>query len=72
MRTVKDAIVKPFLHSVKNLKISPNYLTATSGVLGLIGVTFSAQDKRFWAFIFYVLGRIFDGVDGAYARLTNQ
>ena len=41
-------------------------------MFGLIGVAFSAHDERFWAFIFYVLGRILDGVDGAYARHTNQ
>ena len=27
---------------------------------------------RLWSFVFYVLGRIMDGLDGAYARLTNQ
>lgn len=35
-------------------------------------MAFSAYDQRFWSFIFYVLGRILDGVDGAYARYTNQ
>ena len=72
MRRVKDAIVRPFLTCVRSLTFSPNYITAGSGVLGLIGVAFSALDMRFWAFVFYVLGRILDGVDGAYARYTNQ
>ena len=72
MRQIKDAIVKPFLVFVKSQNFSPNYITAMSGVLGLIGVAFSACDWRIFAFVFYVLGRIMDGLDGAYARLTNQ
>ena len=72
MRAVKDAIVQPFLVFVKRQTFSPNYITALSGVLGLIGVAFSALDQRYISFVFYVLGRIFDGLDGAYARLTNQ
>ena len=30
------------------------------------------MDQRYVAFAFGVLSRIFDGLDGAYARLTNQ
>ena len=72
MRQIKDAIVKPFLELVKAFKFSPNYITVASGVLGLIGVYYSSLDQRTLAFVFYVLGRILDGVDGAYARFTNQ
>ena len=72
MRRVKEAIVMPFLAFVKHKKFSPNYITVASGVLGLIGVAFSAIDRRLWAFVFYVLGRIFDGLDGVYARATDQ
>ena len=71
MRQVKDAIVRPFLKFVERKKFSPNYITASSGVLGLLGVAFSALDWRGWAFLFYVLGRIMDGLDGAYARFTK-
>ncbi len=70
-RRLKDAIVKPFLEMVQGNKFSPNYITVASGVLGLIGVAFSIIDNRLFAFIFYVLGRIMDGLDGAYARFTN-
>ena len=72
MRRVKDALVKPFLACVKKQTFSPNWITASSGVFGLMGVAFSSQDMRLWSFVFYVLGRIMDGLDGAYARLTNQ
>mgnify|MGYP001626866295 CR=1 FL=1 len=72
MRQIKDAIVRPFLELVKRQKFSPNYITVASGVLGLIGVALSANDSRILAFVFYVLGRIMDGLDGAYARLTEQ
>ena len=72
IRKVKDAIVRPFLTLIKAYKFSPNYITVASGVLGLIGVGFSMRDERLFAFVFYVLGRIMDGLDGAYARFTNQ
>ena len=71
IRSVKDAIVLPFLKLVTAYKFSPNYITLSSGVFGLIGIYFSAQDRRMEAFIFYVLGRIMDGLDGAYARYTK-
>ena len=72
MRQVKEGIVKPFLMLVEKHKFSPNYITLASGGLGLIGVAFSALDMRYLAFLFYVLGRILDGLDGVYARSTNQ
>ena len=71
MRAVKDAIVKPFLAFVATQKFSPNYITALSGIVGIIGVVFSALDQRYTSFLFYTFSRILDGVDGAYARLTN-
>ena len=38
----------------------------------MVGVYYSAIDLRWISFLFHCLGRIFDGLDGAYARLTNQ
>ena len=71
LRNLKDAIVNPFLTFVKNQTFSPNYITIASGVLGLVGVFLSAKDQRYLAFCFHLISRVFDGLDGAYARLTN-
>ena len=72
MRKFKDTCVEPLLHLLKTYKFSPNYITAASGFVGLIGVFLSTQDMRIWAFLVHCLGRLLDGLDGAYARLTSQ
>ena len=72
MRNLKDAIVRPFITLVEKQTFSPNYITLGSGVIGVIGILCSTQDWRYTALIVGILGRILDGLDGAYARLTNQ
>jgi len=72
MRNLKDFVVNPILSCFKNQTFSPNWITIMSGIIGLIGVYFSAIDERIWALVFFWVGRIADGMDGAYARLTNQ
>ena len=71
MRSVKDFLVNPFLSFVKRQTFSPNYITIASGILGLVGIAFSLYSCKWLAFAFYVVSRIFDGLDGAYARLTD-
>lgn len=72
MRYFKDQVCSPVLELVKLVNISPNSITLASGFVGLIGVALSALDMRYAAFIVFFFGRILDGVDGAYARFTNQ
>ena len=75
LRNLKDAITEPLSKLIARLvkhRISPNTLTCISGIFGLISVYFLFQNTPSSAFLFWVLNRIFDGLDGSYARLTNQ
>eukprot|EP00347_Sterkiella_histriomuscorum_P014981 403358768 len=72
LREFKDFFVDPFIDFMKSIRISPNFITLTSGLCGLVHVYYSTQDLRGLSFVFFLLTRLFDGIDGAYARATNQ
>ena len=57
---------------LKRYTFSPNWITIASGVFGLIGIWNSFIDRRFMALVWFLIGRICDGLDGAYARMTRQ
>ena len=40
--------------------------------VGLIGVWYSIEQKPWHSLAFFLLTRLLDGIDGAYARATNQ
>ena len=74
LRNLKDTIVEPITKLFKNLKkhgITPNTFTLMSGVFGLLGVWNSYRGNTIRAVSYFVLNRLFDGIDGAYARMTN-
>ena len=74
LRNLKDMIVEPITKMFKGLQrhgITPNTFTYLSGMFGLIGVANSYKGNVQKAFFYYILNRVFDGVDGAYARMTN-
>ena len=85
LRNLKDLIIDPLTKlflSLKNSGITPNTLTLISGVFGLFCVYNSYLDgvereskgsstKKYKAIFYFLLNRIFDGIDGAYARMTN-
>ena len=75
LRNLKDAITEPLAILIAKLakhKVSPNLISCISGIFGLILVYFSAMNKPRIAFFFWFLNRFFDGLDGTYARRTNQ
>ena len=75
LRNLKDLLIDPVARLFKGLKelgITPNTFTLMSGVFGILGVIYSYQGRKEKALTYFVLNRIFDGVDGAYARLTDQ
>ena len=75
LRNLKDAIVEPITKLFKNLKkhgITPNTFTLLSGVFGLLGVWNSYRGNIHRAIAYFMLNRLFDGIDGAYARMTDQ
>ena len=65
MRKIKDAVVAPLTRVLERQTFSPNYITIASGIVGLIGIFFSAMGQRYVAFPFCLFGRILDGLDGA-------
>ena len=75
LRNLKDLIVNPVAKLFKGLKalgVTPNSFTLLSGVFGLMGVWNSYQGIQWKACMYFVLNRFFDGIDGAYARMTDQ
>ena len=75
LRNLKDLIIEPITKMFRGLKrhgITPNTFTYLSGIFGLIGVLNSYKGNSRKAFLYFVLNRVFDGVDGAYARMTDQ
>ena len=86
LRNLKDVIIDPLSRlflSLKDRGVSPNTLTLISGVFGLFCVYNSYKHgieaektgssyKKWKALFYFILNRIFDGIDGAYARMTNQ
>ena len=77
LRNLKDMLIDPISKlfvSLKQFGVSPNAFTLTSGVFGLLAVynSFMYPDNISKAFLYYVLNRIFDGIDGTYARMTDQ
>jgi phosphatidylglycerophosphate synthase len=72
MRSFKDALMVPFLACLKSFKFSPNYLTVLSLIYGVIGLYYISIQRRYIGFAFCLARQILDGLDGAYARATNQ
>ena len=77
LRNLKDRIIDPistmFL-KFKDQGITPNTFTLMSGVFGLMSVYnawFNPSEYNLKAFMYFILNRIFDGVDGTYARMTD-
>ena len=75
LRNLKDLLMDPIAKVFSSLKkqgITPNTFTLLSGIFGLIGVYNSSKGNHSKALTYFILNRIFDGVDGAYARQTDQ
>ena len=67
LREIKDAFIAIFRPILK-IDMSPNVLTLLSGAFGLFSCYLCAFDLTFWAFFFWNMNRLFDGLDGYYAR----
>ena len=68
--------LNPFLfHIAKNihkLKISANFMTLLSFLTGLICFFYIVDSNFILALIFFFFNRLFDGLDGAVARINGQ
>ena len=67
MRNFKDKILEPFLALIPSIKFSPNYITLTSGVFGIFSFWLCLIEMNYTALVMWILNRIVDGLDGAYA-----
>ncbi|MBE0380233.1 CDP-alcohol phosphatidyltransferase family protein [Pseudoalteromonas prydzensis] len=69
-------IIKPLLTPVVRLldrkNITPDQLTVSGFVIGLLAVPLLALELWYFALTAIVINRIFDGLDGALARHTNK
>ena len=72
LRNLKDNFVAPFISLLKNYKFSPNYLTSIGGIFGIFCTISAGFGCTYFAFALWMINRFFDGIDGAYARATNQ
>ena len=75
LRNLKDMLIDPMVRAFLGLKdqgVTPNTFTLMSGVFGLIGIYNSWQNKPLKSFMYFLLNRIFDGIDGTFARMTDQ
>lgn len=64
--------LKPFLHLLDHGKISPNHITLVSFLIALLAVYFVATGQLISAFFTWWISRLFDGLDGIYARFSDQ
>ena len=74
LRNLKDNLIEPITCRIKHLKkygITPNHFTITSFIFGLISIYYLVIEETTLSFIFFLINRLFDGLDGAYARLTD-
>ena len=66
---------KPILIKTANIfqkyHFSPNQITLFSLILGISSFIFLSLGMLYMALIFFLLNRLFDGVDGTLARLTK-
>lgn len=67
MRNLKDKLLSPFLSLVSTYRFSPNIITYVSGVFGLLSFWMCWEGLSNLALLFWILNRVIDGLDGAYA-----
>ena len=68
-RQIKDRL---FVSVAKMLDIPPNLITVFSLILGGLTVGFVLKKLYLAALIFWILNRLFDGLDGAIARIHQR
>lgn len=66
-RPLKDKLLNPIVKLLGST-VSPNTITLFSFLLGLGSVYFILYNRLSLALVFWLLNRIFDGLDGAVAR----
>ena len=70
LRKTKDRIGEPIARRLIN--ISPNTISLIGLGFGIASAIFAARQLYFFGLAFWLLNRIFDGLDGLLARLHNK
>ena len=70
LRTFKDKLVRS--SKIHYIRIYPIIYTLIGLILGLFSVYYIIRFNLTMGLIFWILNRIFDGLDGSTARLNNQ
>ena len=73
LRHLKDRIGTP-LCRILPPGITPNHITLAAFVSGLLAVgtaALSTSQSSYWPLIFWLLNRLFDGIDGTLARMRG-
>ncbi|PKL15560.1 MAG: CDP-alcohol phosphatidyltransferase [Spirochaetae bacterium HGW-Spirochaetae-5] len=71
LRNIKEIVLHPFAEQAGKL-LHPNMITLLSFGFGLVSIYFIIEKSLMTALVFWLLNRIFDGLDGTVARITGQ
>jgi phosphatidylglycerophosphate synthase len=70
LRTVKDILLIPIARQL--YRIPPTLISLIGLFLGLGATVMLTQQQYAWAFMLWAFNRIFDGLDGAVARINDK
>jgi phosphatidylglycerophosphate synthase len=72
LRKYIDPPLKKIAAFSRNLPITPNHVTLGGFLIGAVACFLAMLQLYWWALLCLVLNRLFDGLDGAVARIKNQ
>ena len=64
-------LLRPIAAHIVNLGVSADQVTIVGFILGTVALPLLASQQYTWALVFILLNRVFDGLDGEVARLTQ-
>ena len=70
LRPLKERVLAPFARLLTG--VSPNFVTVCGFFFGVVCCVLLVLDFHAWAFLFWVLNRLGDGLDGVLARLQSR
>jgi len=70
LRNTKDRLGEPLARRLTN--ISPNAMSLLGLGFGIGSAFFAAREFYLWGLAFWLLNRLFDGLDGLLARIHNK
>ena len=70
LRKIKDPLGEPLARRLTN--ISPNAISLLGLGFGIGSAILAASVLYLWGLVFWLLNRVFDGLDGLLARIHNK